>query len=165
MPTPEPIRRATKKGEVCKASSSADSNASPRRGKGHKSQAESPHESVEIERCDPILIVRLPPYRNAKQLAPYIDLAFKECTTHRLNRLLVDASANARALTPIEYLKVADYVEAQATSRELRIAAVLRQSIMPDARFLQHMLYARGIRYRIFSNIEEARQWLTRDRP
>jgi hypothetical protein len=82
------------------------------------------------------------------------------CATSGVTRLLVDAASNGNALSAAEYESIARFFAGRPGARWLRIAGVRRAELIEQASVLEPLTARRRVTYRVFSNRDEALEWL-----
>jgi len=115
---------------------------------------------MDYERQENLLIVRFPEYETADQVRPHLDSALRLSEELGHTSVLVDTTASHIALSALDYQRVGQYIERRSGGRSLRIAVVRRPGLLPEARQLEQFSARGTVRYRVFSDREEAVEWL-----
>jgi len=118
-------------------------------------------DEVKFESRPGYLVATFPPYETADEARPFVDATLRECERTGTTRLMVDATANAIALSTLEYQRVAQYFGKQPGARTLRVALVRRPTLVEEAKRFEEMLVRRDLEYRVFPDVDQAERWLT----
>jgi hypothetical protein len=87
------------------------------------------------------------------------DLVNEACRQYECTRVLIDARSLEGDVSICDQLGIAEYM-AGSIDRKLTLALVARREQVPNDKFFETALVNRGMSVRVFTDVEEAREWL-----
>lgn len=107
-----------------------------------------------------LLIVKASGFDESLEEVEQYGLAIVEaCKEGRYSRVLCDETDLEYRLGTFDTFQSAEFMASQAPKIG-KAAIVCNEKFYPDARFWETVAVNRGLRVRVFKNIEAARQWL-----
>ena len=93
-----------------------------------------------------------------------IDLMIEKSREHNEKRILIDIRNMTGRITVMHRIRIGMYA-ASLTRQKLATALICREDQMLPDKFLENYLVNRGVRVRVFPNLESGEQWLSKIHP
>jgi len=115
---------------------------------------------IEISRREKYLLVEYSGEFSIEEAMKCIDLYIGECKKYQLRKVLLDCRKMSGQLKTIDRYSVGEYSTKQI-AEEIKTALIGNaEHILPDDNFLENVVTNRGVKAKVFIDIEEATKWL-----